>query len=227
MLFLIKSCGGGGDHAAAQTPAAVREDPAQSLLERLGELDQRRDATVACSAGPLLSGVSAESQARNVSSHYGHEDGVYHATYSVPSHRIAQSTIPSENTARGAAGGRAHSCSTQPCPGIPRTAWPFARSTRSPSPSGRPANHSRSPASASAWLSTWGFRSERRSSSRRRRSNSLWTERKTNLLRLRSWRSISRTNSAGSVTVTRSYSEPPHGQGRTRPSAAQSSLRFP
>ena len=50
-----------------------------------------------------------------------------------------------------------------------------------------------------------GFRNERRSSSRRRRSSSLWTEHKTNLLRLRSWRSISRTSSAGSVTVTRSF----------------------
>ena len=54
------------------------------------------------------------------------------------------------DTARGAARGRGHYCSTQPSPGIQRTAWPFARSTRSPSPSGRPANHSRSPASASA-----------------------------------------------------------------------------
>ena len=44
------------DHAGVQTPAAVREDPVQSLLERLGELDQRRDATVDRSAAPLLPG---------------------------------------------------------------------------------------------------------------------------------------------------------------------------
>ena len=94
---------------------------------------------------------------------------------------------------------------TQPSPGTHRTGLPALLSTSaSVSSSGKPRVHSSSPCPARSALSGWGFCRDRRSSARRRRSNSWRTASVTNLLRLFSRRSMSRTRSLGRVTVTRS-----------------------
>ena len=111
-----------------RTPAAVREDPVQSLLERLGELDQRRDCHCRslgryhCSAE-----VSTESRARNVSSHSGHEDEVCSAAYCVSSHATTRPTRrpavrvagqrPSSSVSRSDRGDRGANCAVRNCHG--------------------------------------------------------------------------------------------------------------
>lgn len=69
-----------------QTPAAVPEIPVQSLLEHgampLAITRRYRGSPV----------VSAESRGRNVSIHFGHEDGLCFGAYCLSSHRFAASS---------------------------------------------------------------------------------------------------------------------------------------